>query len=147
MGVHAVEVIALVLLGAVALAQIFQTVLALRMAQSGARAMERFESMAARIDAELHPQMVQLARITTEVEDLTRRAAEQWPAVESALQDGARAARILSGVAETVGMATLGPIAKGLALVRGLRAAVAGWRHPTPRPLQLARPPSRDIFS
>lgn len=139
----ALEVVALLLLGLIALAQVFQTILALRMAQSGARALERLESVAARMEAEIQPQMAQVARITKDIEDLTRRAVDQWPAVESALHDGARAARILSGIAETVGMATLGPIGRGVALFRGIRAAVEGWRNPSPKPLQLSPPTSR----
>src|SRR5262249_45706032 len=83
---NAFEIVALVLLGFIALAQVFQSFIALRMAQSGARAMERFESISAQLEAEIQPQMAQLARITKEVEDLTRRATEQWPVVESALQ-------------------------------------------------------------
>jgi hypothetical protein len=114
----------LALLSVIALAALTQAVVLLVLVAQGRR-------LALRVDQAVRGMEPHLARAADLVEDaaqVAEGAARRMPQIEAAVDDALRTLRHTTEVVEQVALRPLKPLAKGLALWRGLRRGIGVYR-------------------
>jgi hypothetical protein len=80
------------------------------------------------VERELRPQIARFGEVIENVADLTEGAARRLPEIESAVRDTVGKVRFASDLVETLALAPLKPLTRGLALWRAVKRGADTYR-------------------
>jgi len=115
---------ALVLLGLIAAASVVQATFLIALAMESRRFAARLDG----VERDVRPHLERMGDVIENVAQLTAGAARRLPQIESTVEDTLHKLRRTTDLVETLALKPLQPVAKALALWRGLRRGAEVYR-------------------
>jgi hypothetical protein len=124
-------VLATVFLGIIAIALLVQTGYLVYLGMAGRKAVRRLEALELAFRRDVRPALESLRRVSENVELVSARVLAGMPQIEVAMQEAAHNARRAGqaiAVFESLVLTALRPLARGLALFKGIRRGFDTFR-------------------